>query len=225
LKVNKLMDTDFWKQRWQRRETGFHRPEPHEQLRRNWPALNLPHGSTVLVPLAGKSRDMAWLAEQGHRIIGVELSEIAIGEFFSDAGLTPQKRHDGQFEVYSAGPFTLYCGDFFDLPAAALLDVSAVYDRAALVALPKAARERYAAALTGNLPHRAVIFLIALDYPEHEISGPPFCVSRGEVGRLYGEAFEIEVLEARDGLAASQNLINRGVTRLEEATYLLRRRA
>jgi thiopurine S-methyltransferase len=168
---------------------------------------------------------MAWLAEPGHRIIGVELSEIAIGEFFSDAGLTPQKRHDGQFEVYSAGPFTLYCGDFFDLPAAALLDVSAVYDRAALVALPKAARERYAAALTGNLPHRAVIFLIALDYPEHEISGPPFCVSRGEVGRLYGEAFEIEVLEARDGLAASQNLINRGVTRLEEATYLLRRRA
>jgi thiopurine S-methyltransferase len=64
-----------------------------------------------------------------------------------------------------------------------------------------------------------------LDYPEYEISGPPFCVSRDEVDRLYGETFEIEMLEARDGLAASKNLVDRGVTRLEEATYLLRRRA
>ena len=91
--------------------------------------------------------------------------------------------------------------------------------------MPKATRDRYAAALSRNLPQQAGIFLIALDYPEDEISGPPFCVSRNEVDRLYGEVFEIKLLETRDGLAASQNLVDRGVTRLEEATYLLRRRA
>ena len=42
---------------------------------------------------------------------------------------------------------------------------------------------------------------------------------------LFGAAFEIEVLETRDGLAASANLQRRGVTRLQETAYLLKRRA
>jgi thiopurine S-methyltransferase len=219
------MDKAFWQERWLRRDIGFHQPHIHEQLTRLWPSLDLARGSAVFVPLAGKSRDMVWLATQGHRVVGVELSDIAVREFFEEGGKTPKRTSAGRFEISSAGPFSIYCGDFFDFPAEALKDVAAVYDRAALIALPPDMRARYAETLERIVPRNAVIFLIGIDYPEHEIIGPPFAVTSGEIDRLFGAAFEITVLEARDGLAASDNLKRRGVTRLEETAYLLRRRA
>jgi thiopurine S-methyltransferase len=219
------MDKAFWQERWQRRDIGFHQPHIHEQLQRLWPSLDLARGSAVFVPLAGKSRDMVWLATQGHRVVGIELSDIAVREFFEEGGRTPKRTSAGKFEISSAGPFSMYCGDFFELPAQALKDVAAVYDRAALIALPPSMRAHYADTLARIVPRNAVIFLIAIDYPEHEIIGPPFSVSRSEIDRLFGGAFEITVLEARDGLAASDNLKKRGITRLEETAYLLRRRA
>ena len=217
------MDRDFWEQRWQQRDIGFHQPHVHEQLKKLWPPLNLPRGSAVFVPMAGKSRDMIWLATQGHRIIGVELSDIAVREFFTEGGQTPARTSVENFEISSAGPFSLYCGDFFDMRAEALSDVAAVYDRAALIALPATLRKRYAETLARILPRDAIIFLIGLDYPELEISGPPFSVARQEIEQLFSETFDVAVLEARDGLAASPNLQKRGVTRLQETTYLLKR--
>lgn len=219
------MDKAFWHERWQRHEIGFHQQRIHALLLRYWPKLGLLPEGAVFVPLAGKSRDMAWLATQGHRVIGVELSDVAVREFFDECGLEPNRSSAGAFEIFSAGPFELYCGDFFDLPGSVLKDVAAVYDRAALIALPPEMRASYAEALARILPREASIFLIAIDYPEGEITGPPFSVSPDEIRRLYGDAFEIEVLESRDGLADSDNLKKRGVTRLEETAYLLRRRS
>jgi len=219
------MDKAFWQERWQRHDIGFHQPHIHEQLKRLWPTLNIPQGSEVFVPLAGKSRDMAWLADQGHHIIGVELSDIAVAEFFEEAELSPEQTSVGAFDIYSAAPFRLYCGDFFDLPAAALSGVRAAYDRAALIALPPHMRVRYAETLSRILPQDACIFLISIEYPEHEIAGPPFSVRQQEIETLFGAHYSIDVLESRDGLAASDNLRKRGITRLEETAYFLRRRA
>ena len=219
------MDKAFWHERWQRREIGFHQQRIHSQLLRFWPKLGLAQETAVFVPLAGKSRDMVWLATQGHRVIGVELSDVAVREFFDEGGQVPRRTRAGAFEISSAGPFELYCGDFFEFDSDVLKDVVAVYDRAALIALPPGMRAYYAETLARIMPREAIILLIAIDYPEGEITGPPFSVSRDEVHRLYGDAFEIEELETRDGLAESENLRKRGVTRLEETVYLLRRRA
>ena len=218
------MDKTFWTERWKRRDIGFHQPHIQEQLKRFWPTLGLPVASTVFVPLSGKSCDMVWLATQGHRVIGVELSDVAVQEFFKDGGQTPDLRSEGPFDVFSAGPFNLYRGDFVETSAEMLKDVVAVYDRAALIALPADLRARYAKKLASIIPPRAIIFLVALDYPEHEMSGPPFSVTRREIEGLYGDTFDIDVLEARDGLEASGNLRRRGVTRLQETAYVLRRR-
>ncbi len=219
------MEAKFWHERWQRGEIGFHQPHIHDQLQRFWPALELDAGSGVFVPLSGKSRDMAWLAEHGHKIVGVELSELAVAAFFEESGITPQRGKAGDLEVWSGGPYTIYCGDFFKVDTAAVAGVSAVYDRAALIALPSDMRPAYVAHLAGILPHGAKVLLISLDYPDGEIAGPPFAVARDEVTRLCAPAFDIDVLEARDALSASENLRKRGVTRLEETAYLLRRRA
>jgi thiopurine S-methyltransferase len=218
------MEKAFWTERWKRRDIGFHQPHIHEQLKQFWPALGLPAASAVFVPLCGKSCDMIWLATQGHRVIGVELSDVAVQEFFKDGGQTPEVRSEGPFDVFSAGPFNLYRGDFFETTAAMVKDAVAVYDRAALIALPADLRARYAKRLASIIPQSAIIFLVALDYPENEISGPPFSVPRREVEHLYGDTFDIQVLEARDGLEASGNLRRRGVTQLQETAYVLRRR-
>jgi thiopurine S-methyltransferase len=224
LKEN-AMDKTFWHDRWQRHEIGFHQQHIHAQLLRFWPTLGLPRESAVFVPLAGKSRDMVWLATQRHRVIGVELSDVAVHEFFEEGGRAPKRTWSGVFEISSAGPFELYCGDFFDFPSEALTNVVAVYDRAALIALPPGMRAHYAETLARIIPQDAIIFLIAIEYPENEITGPPFAVPADEVRSLYGKAFDIEVLDVRDALAANDHLKKRGVTRLEETVYLLRRRA
>ncbi|HML27889.1 MAG TPA: thiopurine S-methyltransferase [Hyphomicrobium sp.] len=219
------MEQSFWHERWERGEIGFHQPHIHAQLQAFWPSLGLPQGSPVFVPLSGKTRDMAWLAEQGHNVIGAELSELAVRDFFQDSGLFPTISQSGSFQVFEAGPFKIYQGDFFALPGDALRDVVACYDRAAMIALPPEMRPQYAEKLASLLPPEAVILAISLEYPEGELKGPPFSVTREEVHSLYGKQFTIEILEARDGLAASDNLKKRGVTKLEEIAYLLRRRA
>jgi thiopurine S-methyltransferase len=218
------MDHGFWQDRWERGETGFHQPHIHAQLQQFWPGLNLARGGSVFVPLCGKSRDMAWLAEQGHAVIGAELSERAVHAFFAEAGLEPTVTSSGAFQIFEAGPFKIYQGDFFALPADALRDVAACYDRAALIALPPEMRPDYAEKLAALLPPSAQVLMISIEYPEGEIKGPPFSVSGSEVRALFGSAFEITVLEDRDALAASENLRQRGVTRLVETAYRLRRR-
>lgn len=219
------MEPAFWQERWQRGEIGFHQPDGHDLLKKHWPALGVERGAAVFVPLAGKSLDMRWLAGQGHRVIGVELSELAVDQFFSEAGLAPTETREGAFVVKSEGSYALYCGDIFDLEKHHLAGATVAYDRAALIALPAEMRPRYADHLAKLLPDGAIVLLIAVTYPESEIEGPPFSVSREEITSLFAEAFAIESLEARDGLEFSVHLKSRGVTRLDETAYLLRRRA
>lgn len=219
------MDADFWLSRWRSGDIGFHQPDGHDLLKKHWASIGAAAGATVFVPLAGKTLDLRWLAAQGHTVIGVELSELAIDQFFADSGLTPTTATSGGFIVKSSGPFTMYVGDFFELDARNLFGASAAYDRAALIALPHELRARYSAHMAALLPPGAPALLISVAYPEHEISGPPFSVEPAEIDDIYGNAFDIGVLEARDGLQFSANLKSRGVTRLDETAYLLRRRA
>ena len=89
------MEKQFWLDRWEARQIGFHLPEVNAYLRRHWSALKLNAGDRVLVPLCGKSLDMLWLHEVGHGVLGVELSPIAIQEFFADNALEMQKETGG----------------------------------------------------------------------------------------------------------------------------------
>ena len=138
------MKKDFWLERWERAEIGFHQDEINPYLRQFWQALQLARGGEVFVPLCGKSRDMVWLREQGVFVLGVELSPIAVQEFFAEQGQIPQQVRSEKFASTLADGICLACGDFFDLSKADLAQVGAVYDRASLVALPPEMRERYA---------------------------------------------------------------------------------
>jgi len=176
------------------------------------------------VPLAGKSLDLAWLAAQGHRVLGVELSPLAVAQFFEEQGLAPQVRESRYGRHYSAGNIELVCGDVFALDAEALADCAAVYDRAALIALPPPLRRRYVRELYALLPGGCRGLLITLEYPPHEKQGPPFSVPEDEVRELYGRDWEVTTLERRDILAQQPGFAAEGVSALETAVYALSRK-
>lgn len=62
------MDANFWHEKWQRREIGFHQPQANPLLVAYFDKLNLAAGSRVLLPLCGKTRDIAWLLDRGFRV-------------------------------------------------------------------------------------------------------------------------------------------------------------
>ena len=217
------MEHDFWQQRWREGRIGFHQDDVTPLLREYWPTLALPPGSRVFVPLAGKTLDMSWLAAQGHRVLGVELSQIAVEQFFDEHGLKPSRRQSRYGTHYFAGGVELICGDAFALDADLLSDCGGVFDRAALIALPPEWRRRYATELYARLPAGCRGLLITLEYPQHEKDGPPFSVDEEEVRALYAGHWRIELLERRDILAAQPGFVAEGVTRLATAAYRLER--
>lgn len=213
------MQSEFWIERWRRGEIGFHQADVHDFLAAHWQRLNPVKCSAVLVPLCGKSRDMVFLADVGWRVIGVELAEEAVDGFFAEREMVPDVRSVGNFVVKSAGPYELWCGDFLALPPEAAHDVTAIYDRAALVALPAHLREGYAAKVA-ELGGAAPMMIISLAFPEGDQAGPPFSIPLAEIAHLYGRNYRITLLEQRDALEKSQNLRARA-DKVEEIAFLL----
>lgn len=218
------MDPDFWLQRWRENQIGFHQAQPTPLLVEHWSAIGVAPGAKVFVPLAGKSLDLLWFASRGHRVLGVELSQLAVEQFFAEHGLTPETRESRYGRHYRAGDVELICGDAFALDAAALAGCGAVFDRAALIALPPAMRPRYAGELYARLPQGCRGLLITLEYPPEEKQGPPFAVPEAEVRELYGREWTVEVLERRDILAQQPGFQAEGVSALDTVVYRLLRR-
>lgn len=215
------MKKEFWLERWERAEIGFHQDEVNPYLLQYWPELHAAKGGEVFVPLCGKSLDMVWLRQQGHRVLGVELSDIAVRDFFAEQGLTPAHTQTTKFQQCEADGICILCGDFFDLGKAEMANVRAVYDRASLVALPPEMRERYARHLAELLPSGTQVLLVTFDYPQAEMNGPPFAVSVDEVHALYDQYAEIRVLAQVDILDREPRFKARGVTRMQENILLL----
>ncbi|BBP44146.1 thiopurine S-methyltransferase [Thiosulfativibrio zosterae] len=209
------MQADFWHAMWQSGQVGFHQPDINAFLKDYWPMLGLEGSEEVLVPLCGKTLDMLWLAQQGHDILGVELSQKALDEFLAENQLTAQPVAHHAFCGYELNKMTLLCGDFFDLSPEQCTHIAAVYDRAALVALPSKMRQRYAQHLINILPSHAQILLVNVEYGDDPNMGPPFCVPEAEVFELFGHAFKIEVL--------AQSLGQRKGMKALEKVFLLKR--
>ena len=186
------MEASFWRQRWADNQIGFHEAEPHTLLREPWPQLGLATGSRVFVPLCGKSHDMPWLREQGHAIVGNELAEIAVRDFFREHDMTAQQTRVGEFEVFASPGYELLCGDYFALTQAAVGPFAAINDRAALIALPPAMRREYATQLGQLAPSGTRMLLITVEYDLSVISPPPFAVSADEVVEHYRAEWDIE---------------------------------
>lgn len=192
------MQGEYWHERWNTGQISFHQPEVETYLRDHFGRLGLARGSTVLVPLCGKSVDMLWLAKEGYKVVGVELSGRACESFFAEnriAAAPPAT--EGHFRVHRARelPITLLEGDFFEVSAEHTGALGAFYDRAALIALPADMRERYVKHLKGTLLNPGSRgLLISVAYDQSTFPGPPFSIPHEEVKRLWGDRFQLELV-------------------------------
>ncbi len=219
------MQLDFWQQRWNQNQIAFHLPTINPYLLKYWQQFEIKSGSEVFVPLCGKTLDIAWLASQQYSVLGVECSEKAIQEFFSEQNMVAQTTQLNDFKCYSSDNIKLLQGDFFKLNKKILSNVSVVYDRASLIALPETMRKKYVSLLSHLLPESAEIFLITLDYDQLLMSGPPFSVTHDEVSNLYQAHYDLELLYEHDVLEAQQRFKERGLNYLIERVYRLVRRS
>lgn len=190
------MHRDFWHARWNQGQIGFHEGAPNAFLTKH--AAQLASESTrVLVPFCGKTRDLAWLASLGHEVVGVELSPIAAQAFFDESSVTPERTTRAPLESLRGDGVEILVGDFFDVTRAHVGEVTCAYDRAALVALPPDMQRRYVAHLLSLLPPGARILLVALEYEQSRMDGPPFSVTEATVRALFEERCTIEHLDSK----------------------------
>lgn len=210
-----MPDYDFWNQRWTSGQIGFHQNSPHPSLI-EFSKLLAPYQS-VFVPLCGKSLDMIYLREQGHWVVGVEFSEIAVREFIAENQLSLTQTQLPKFKCFEGEGLKIYQGDLFDLTPADLAGVSACYDRASMVAFNFEERLRYSQFLKKTAIDMQVILSPLLDYGHIVESAPPFSVTSDELQKFYGDQFELVSLkdhqcELRETLKARGALYEKEVT-------------
>ena len=215
------MDAKFWHQRWERNEIGFHQGEINSHLQSFWQKEQLVENSLVFVPLCGKSLDMLWLRSEGYRVIGVEISALAVEDFFRENNLEPERTQQGDFIRWEVDGLVILQGDIFHLRAGDIAGVSAVYDRASLVALPREMRSRYTDHLASILTRGVSVLLVTLEYPQDQMQGPPFSVEEPEVRQLYETGYGIELCFELDVLAENARFRERGLTRMVEKVFRL----
>lgn len=216
------MELSYWTSRWRKGKTGFHLDRIHPLLIEHSPRLELQPEDAVLVPLCGKSLDLTWLADRGFEVHGVEISEIAVREFFEEQGLAFEREQKGPFTLYKAGRITIWQGDFFKLQQNWLPAPAAVYDRAALVAMPPAKRGKYTRKVMKLAAGSTRQLILTFDYRQQEMPGPPFSVPFEEVKRLYEGLFAADLLVEKDRLDKVEHFQRRGLkSRFIEQAILL----
>lgn len=191
------MEASFWLNRWQTNQTGWHERAVNPLLVEHFPSLHVPPGGRVFVPLCGKSLDLGWLLSRGYAVAGAELSELAVTQLFAELGMEPSISNIGPLKRFHGEKIDIFVGDIFDLSREILGPVDAVYDRAALVALPETIRPRYTAhlkAITGMAPQ----LVIGYEYDQTVVAGPPFSVTSDELRRHYSGDYTLTLLARID---------------------------
>ena len=219
------MELDFWHQRWSNDETGFHQTSINPYLAYFYdikgPAIDKRSSLKVFVPLCGKSADLHWLSTKGYSVLGVECSEIAVKAFFDEQNIKHSISSSATHQRYSSDSIDILLGDFFTLNTAEMEEVTDVFDRASLIALPEAMRQQYVMKMTEMLSPGTRTLLVTLTYDQSEMDGPPFSVSEEEVNDLYSKDYKIDKLIIKNTLDDEPRFKERGLTSLKESVYKL----
>ncbi len=228
------MDARFWLDRWQTGQIAFHQAEPHPLLVKHHRhiASSSPSSSSssssfagrrVYVPLCGKTRDLAWLRDQGHEVTGSELAPAAVEQLFAEQQQRPVTTTRGAHQLHITPGLSILQGDALaiDVDVSGVFD--AIYDRAALIALPPSMRAAYVDSLLRVLAPGGRILLIGLVYDQQKLDGPPFAVDDTIVRSLFEpRGCKVEQIdECRD--APGPRFVAAGVTDLREAVFVITR--
>lgn len=189
------MEADFWHSLWEKNETGWHLDDTNPFLLEFFPKLELKEESRIFIPLCGKTIDIKWLLSKGYRVVGAELNENAIKALFNSLSLEPNIQKVGNVTLYHATNIDIFVGDIFELTREMLGNVDAIYDRGALVALPKEMRIQYTSLLR-NITNSPPQLLINFEYDQSLYDGPPFSIAKTEIEEHYGSSYTFKLLKS-----------------------------
>jgi len=223
------MDIDFWLERWNNNQTGFHQQQVNPYLSyfygEKGPAIEQRENLKVFVPLCGKSKDLLWLSQNGYKVFAVECSERAVKDFFEENALNYKHAEKDEHALYQSSDLSsiieIYQGDFFELQSEVLDDVTDIFDRASLIALPLDMRQQYAKKMAELQKPGVRTLLVTLTFDPEEMAGPPFSVTEEEVFDLYSENFSVQKLLTKNVIDEEVGLKKRGLTALVETVYKL----
>ncbi len=226
------MEIDFWLERWNNNQTGFHQQQVNPYLTyfygNKGPAVEQRETLKVFVPLSGKSKDMLWLSQNSYKVFAVECSDRAVKDFFEENALNYKHAEKDQHALYQSSDLPslieIFQGDFFELQQQDMGDVTDIFDRASLVALPVEMRQQYAEKMAELQKPGIRTLLVTLTFDPAEMNGPPFSVTEEEVNDLYSENFTIQKLLVKNVIEEETGLRNRGLTALVETVYKLVRK-
>lgn len=226
------MEIDFWLERWNNNQIGFHQQQVNPYLiyfyGEKGPSPEQREKLKVFVPLCGKSKDLLWLSQNGYKVFAVECSDRAVKDFFEDNALNYKHAKKDQQGLYQSSDLSpgieIFQGDFFDLQKGNLEDVTDIFDRASLVALPEDKRKLYVDKMAELQRPQVRTLLVTLDYDSSEMNGPPFPVTDEEVHDLYSENYSIKKLCFKDVINEETGLRNRGLSSLIETVFKLVRK-
>ncbi len=191
------MNPEFWHKRWQEKRIGFNQSAVNPLLTEYINHLDLAAGSRIFVPLCGKSIDMVWLAAQGYDVVGVELVESAVKEFFSENRILytiinhPRNPNIKYYHwQHENQKIEILVADIFSLSIEDIDYIDAVYDKAALIALPADMRPDYSEQIR-KVSDNAPQLLITLDYDQSKKEGPPFSINSEQLQQYYGSHYQL----------------------------------
>lgn len=211
------MEKEFWLTAWNEGRTRFHRDAFNSNLVKFLPSFKINANSEVLVPLCGKTLDLIYLSNAGHKVTGVEFSEIAAKSFFEENKLDYTIDISEKFKIFKSGNITILNGSLFDLDKNLKFDF--VYDRASIVALPLELREKYYTNISNHLNKNAKILMITLDYQQDLIQGPPFSVSDSEISKHLSEKFSVELINSELVKGINPKFEAAGLDSIKENVY------
>ncbi|KAM3597114.1 uncharacterized protein V6R79_026306 [Siganus canaliculatus] len=204
--ANRVMALEEWEGRWEEGRIGFHQDQVHKMLELNIDKVLAGRtGVRFFFPLCGKAVDMKWLADMGHSVVGVEISEKGIKQFFEGNNMTyteePVPAIPGAKVFKSTEKnISLYQCDLYSFSSSVEGQFGAIWDRGSLVAINPEDREKYAALILSVMAKDCRYLLDTLLYNPERYPGPPFFVPDEQVQSLFGTSCDIEVLQSVDAM-------------------------
>ena len=144
---------DFWQKRWDSGTTRWRRPDIHPSLQQFTNKVFFDYfpsgGARILVPLCGKTVDMAHLATKRKvgQVVGIDGVRKAVEAFAQenpDLEVKSMEACPEKVEKWQGNSITLIIGDFFEVDKTDFGEVcDGAWDRGSLVAIKPERREKY----------------------------------------------------------------------------------
>ncbi|XP_053323026.1 thiopurine S-methyltransferase [Spea bombifrons] len=224
-KQTKIMSDKDWIRKWEKKEIGFHEEKVHKLLAEFLETmLHNRKQITIFFPLCGKAVDMKWLADMGHNIVGVDVCEMGLKDFFKENNVTYLEEAvpaipGAKVFKSTSGNISLYCCSIFDINDSIIGKCDGIWDRGAMVAVNPTDRERYASVILSLMDKDCRYLLDTFEYDPKLHPGPPFYIPDAELEKLLGSQCNVKCLKITDSLTDKQRAW--GLDSFDEKIFLV----